>query len=693
MITLRFDVGSNAGSFEIDTAFFPPASELELAECGAGTPVPPNFVKGIVSVDTLIDDSSLIESPLPTDDETVVYSILRDDFDGDENLDIALTGILNLRQAVYFGDGEGGFTPPLYLAPDNLGSSALTSGFVNADEFPDLVGVEDSEIRVNLSNGDRTFGPVIVTFGSFGILPGIAAGHINGDAYLDLVVGTELGGKLYLGTGNGSFTSGGTIASGSFHITGLTDLNDDGNLDAIFVGNQVQMFLGDGSGGFVLSHVEALSGTSFNIQVSTAGNLMDFNKDGLADFILTQPRAGGQDSDLHILFGDGNGGIAGHLVRPVGGTCYPAYVLDYNYDGNLDIAVGSSSADRIYIISGDGTGTFSHTASLVTSPTGAVSLTAGDFREDGRWDFAVGDAGGSSAAFLNSAAPLALRDSQMVSLCLNDIRARVTNPQGLTSSELGTAIPGARVGIRDADSNAVLDQQINDLNLQDGVYDIAIWRTPNATGAQHYTFAIGINGHRERVLARNAAVPASGDTFHFAFPFGENLDVTPETGGFSSSLQPTFDWSQTIPPSKRAVQYSFELDDYWDFASPEIIESTLTQPIYSLPVPLQNDSLYYWRTRSKDGGAWGPYSHVYAVNTTACDCTSSGDLDQSGTIDAVDLAIVIDIVFFGQPDVQDQFCQTTRADFDCNELTDAVDLAFLIDHVFFGGAGPCDGCL
>jgi len=76
-----------------------------------------------------------------------------------------------------------------------------------------------------------------------------------------------------------------------------------------------------------------------------------------------------------------------------------------------------------------------------------------------------------------------------------------------------------------------------------------------------------------------------------------------------------------------------------------------------------------------------------------CDCPWQADLDATGFIDAVDLALVIDVVFFGSSDVQDPSCYTTRADFNADGFADAVDLAFLIDHVFFGAPGPVDACV
>jgi hypothetical protein len=75
-----------------------------------------------------------------------------------------------------------------------------------------------------------------------------------------------------------------------------------------------------------------------------------------------------------------------------------------------------------------------------------------------------------------------------------------------------------------------------------------------------------------------------------------------------------------------------------------------------------------------------------------CACAFQADMDGDGAVNAVDLAIEIDVVFFGAADVQDPSCLATRADFNADSTVDAVDLALLIDHVFFGGAGPADPC-
>lgn len=80
------------------------------------------------------------------------------------------------------------------------------------------------------------------------------------------------------------------------------------------------------------------------------------------------------------------------------------------------------------------------------------------------------------------------------------------------------------------------------------------------------------------------------------------------------------------------------------------------------------------------------------ITILPCDCPSQGDINADGFIDVIDLALHIDIKWFGAPDVQDPLCPTTRTDYDIDGWTTAVDLAWCIDHVLFGGWEPLDPC-
>jgi hypothetical protein len=82
------------------------------------------------------------------------------------------------------------------------------------------------------------------------------------------------------------------------------------------------------------------------------------------------------------------------------------------------------------------------------------------------------------------------------------------------------------------------------------------------------------------------------------------------------------------------------------------------------------------------------------VTVGTCYCPFQADIDANGVVNAVDLALEIDCVFFcgGSMGPQDPDCPRGRMDFNADGLEDATDLAFMIDHVFFGGSAPVEPC-
>jgi hypothetical protein len=75
-----------------------------------------------------------------------------------------------------------------------------------------------------------------------------------------------------------------------------------------------------------------------------------------------------------------------------------------------------------------------------------------------------------------------------------------------------------------------------------------------------------------------------------------------------------------------------------------------------------------------------------------CGCPHQSDFDEDGFLTSLDLSAMIDILFSGADDVQDETCVTPRADFDCDDFSTSLDLSGLIDHLFVSGPGPCDPC-
>ena len=95
------------------------------------------------------------------------------------------------------------------------------------------------------------------------------------------------------------------------------------------------------------------------------------------------------------------------------------------------------------------------------------------------------------------------------------------------------------------------------------------------------------------------------------------------------------------------------------------------------------------------GHSWyfsSPPNKSMTVKYTTCDCPYQADMDGSGFLDAVDLNLLIDALFYQGSNPQDPLCPSSRADFNADGSSDAVDLNQLIDHLFFGSAAPTDPC-
>jgi uncharacterized protein (TIGR03437 family) len=295
------------------------------------------------------------------------------DFNEDGNLDIASIGtsIGPTGLQIFLGDGRGGFSP---MAPIELSS----------------VGMND--------------------------LSGIDLGDFNHDGKTDLVivgasnVGLTSSGAvaILLGDGTGNFTS----AVGSPFQTAqpparvtVADFNVDGNLDVAVTNettNQVTVLLGNGNGQ-LLSDPKGPFATG---RVPIAIVHGDFNGDGKVDLAV----GNWFDGTLTILLGDGTGGFTGvpESHYPTGFTPQWLAVGDIDGDGILDLAVAVANGNdsELLILQGDGDGGFAVPVSgNIEFSGGPVGVTIADFNGDGRLDVATANLdGGTTSVFLGAPA-------------------------------------------------------------------------------------------------------------------------------------------------------------------------------------------------------------------------------------------------------------------------------------------------
>lgn len=172
-----------------------------------------------------------------------------------------------------------------------------------------------------------------------------------------------------------------TVSSTRSYGGFASDLDGDGWLDLSIVNedsSDVRVFMNsaDGSGRFGPALLAATTGA-----VPSPSEPSDFNRDGLVDVAV----ANLQGESVTILTGVGDGTFVRHQDIPVSGTPRGIAVLDFDGDGDTDVAVTARSSGRVHLLRNDD-GVFTSMEPFGTGTDGEWGLVAGDMDNDGRLD-------------------------------------------------------------------------------------------------------------------------------------------------------------------------------------------------------------------------------------------------------------------------------------------------------------------
>jgi len=333
-------------------------------------------------------------------------SLVLADLNGDGKLDAVTANSIDNTVSVLLGTGDGAFqTRTDYAA--GAGVSSVAVGDLNGDGKLDLVASngQNNSITVFLGRGDGTF-PIGTEYPVRYTYQDLVLGDVNGDGQLDLVAAAA-GSQpddfsdaisVSLGNGDGTFQTHKEYAAAvGVRIVRLGDLNGDGVLDAVTANwpsildhptaNAISVLIGNGDGSFQ-THVEyGLPGTSGPTAADVA--IGDMNTDGIPDLVV----ADGLFPDVFVMLGNGDGTFQSPVIHNTGGPSglFGVAIADLNGDSKLDLVVTSEALTdtqygKVPILFGLGDGTFRAGPLLEAGTAYSSTVVTGDLSGDGKLD-------------------------------------------------------------------------------------------------------------------------------------------------------------------------------------------------------------------------------------------------------------------------------------------------------------------
>ena len=305
------------------------------------------------------------------------------DFNGDGNLDIALTNVSSSTVTVLLGNGDGTFGTPVPYTVNAVKN--LTLGDINEDGAIDIV---TSSANSNTSLLGSVGSPGTFTLGTAFNIPGsvsdIRLADMNGDNHLDVVsVGTSgVGVSLNTVGSLGTFANAVTYATGAspFSLT-LCDIDNDGHIDVINsnkTANTISVKKNNGSG--VLA-----AAVNYTTGAGPEGvEYADINGDGNKDIIV----ANGSASTMSIFYGSSSGALTLYQTTQCPGSPRALVIGNFNSDAYPDIVTAQLSGTFVNSYLGNSTNNYILPNIYATGNT-PKSISSNDFNGDGKKDLVV----------------------------------------------------------------------------------------------------------------------------------------------------------------------------------------------------------------------------------------------------------------------------------------------------------------
>jgi hypothetical protein len=234
--------------------------------------------------------------------DAVPYKLAIGDFNRDGNLDVAVSEVFGTvdQVAIWTGNGQGSFSEAGSYALGSSPTSVLAADF-NGDGNLDLaVSVfEGYAVSILLGNGNGTFeGPVNY---SVSFPEDLQAADLNGDHELDLIVGCGFkdtsAACVLNGNGDGTFKTAVPYPVATFSgPVGVGDFNGDGRLDFVMVDGHETGYVWLNTGTAAFSPTSPLNFGKQSVGTKSAAQIVTLTNSGKAELKISSMKAAGQFS-------------------------------------------------------------------------------------------------------------------------------------------------------------------------------------------------------------------------------------------------------------------------------------------------------------------------------------------------------------------------------------------------------------
>jgi hypothetical protein len=277
--------------------------------------------------------------------------------------------------------------------PTGKGPQSLAVGDFNKDGMPDfaVANTADNTISVFLGKVDGTFQALTAFSTGAATAPSaVISADFNGDGNLDLAVALNGANTVavFTGKGDGTFNAATSFATGTGPVAlAMGDFNGDKKTDlaiANYTASSVTVLLNTSSGNTV--SFSPAAGSPFATGANpTSIAVADFNADKKLDLAVSNFTG----QDVTILLGSGSGSFTAATTVTVGQPLQSIVAGDIDGDGKVDLVTGT--VGQVFVLLGNGDGTFSSILYGVPNNSGAYAMLAVDINGDKKLDLLTVD--------------------------------------------------------------------------------------------------------------------------------------------------------------------------------------------------------------------------------------------------------------------------------------------------------------